>query len=101
MRQFIGIDLGTTFTVMASACTCGTFSTNRLPRRWRTGDGCPWTAPVLVFGLGGGVFEASLLQVGGDCVEVRATTGDRRLGGWDWDNLLMRLIQDRLTPPAG
>ena len=56
---------------------------------------------VLVFGLGGGVFEASLLQVGGDCVEVRATTGDRRLGGWDWDNLLMRLIQDRLTPPAG
>lgn len=40
---------------------------------------------VLVFDLGGGTFDVSLLDVGDGLLEVRATAGDNRLGGDDWD----------------
>lgn len=56
---------------------------------------------VLVFGLGGGVAEASVLHVGEDRVEARSTAGDRHLGGWEWDNLTMLLVQERLTTIGG
>ena len=39
---------------------------------------------ILVFDLGGGTFDVSLLEVGDGVVEVRATNGDTHLGGDDW-----------------
>src|ERR1700678_234715 len=40
---------------------------------------------VLVFDLGGGTFDVSLLEIGDGVFEVRATSGDNHLGGDDWD----------------
>ena len=40
---------------------------------------------ILVFDLGGGTFDVSLLEIGEGVVEVRATSGDNHLGGDDWD----------------
>src|SRR6476620_5774052 len=40
---------------------------------------------ILVFDLGGGTFDVSLLEIGDGVVEVRATSGDNHLGGDDWD----------------
>src|SRR6478735_4178591 len=42
-------------------------------------------ATILVFDLGGGTFDVSLLEVGEGVVEVEATSGDNHLGGDDWD----------------
>jgi molecular chaperone DnaK len=41
---------------------------------------------ILVFDLGGGTFDVSLLEIGEGVVEVKATSGDNHLGGDDWDN---------------
>jgi len=40
---------------------------------------------ILVFDLGGGTFDVSLLEIGEGIVEVKATSGDNNLGGDDWD----------------
>ena len=40
---------------------------------------------ILVFDLGGGTFDVSLLEIGDGVFEVKATNGDNRLGGDDWD----------------
>jgi len=44
---------------------------------------------ILVFDLGGGTFDVSLLEIGDGIVEVKATSGDNHLGGDDWDERLM------------
>ena len=44
---------------------------------------------ILVFDLGGGTFDVSLLEIGDGVVEVKATAGDNRLGGDDWDNAVV------------
>jgi molecular chaperone DnaK len=44
---------------------------------------------ILVFDLGGGTFDVSLLEIGDGVIEVKATSGDNRLGGDDWDNALV------------
>src|SRR6187200_1444655 len=44
---------------------------------------------VLVFDLGGGTFDVSLLEIGDGVVEVKATSGDNHLGGDDWDARLV------------
>jgi len=44
---------------------------------------------ILVFDLGGGTFDVSVLEVGDGVVEVKATHGDTHLGGDDWDNAVM------------
>ncbi|HEY5783597.1 MAG TPA: molecular chaperone DnaK, partial [Microlunatus sp.] len=41
---------------------------------------------ILVFDLGGGTFDVSLLEIGDGVFEVKATKGDNRLGGDDWDS---------------
>jgi molecular chaperone DnaK len=43
---------------------------------------------VLVWDLGGGTFDVSLLEVGDGIFEVKSTSGDTSLGGDDWDNIL-------------
>jgi molecular chaperone DnaK len=44
---------------------------------------------ILVFDLGGGTFDVSLLEIGDGVVEVKATNGDNHLGGDDWDQALV------------
>jgi len=49
---------------------------------------------ILVFDLGGGTFDVSLLEIGDGVVEVKATAGDNHLGGDDWDQALVdHLVQ--------
>ncbi|KJE21064.1 chaperone protein DnaK [Frankia torreyi] len=56
---------------------------------------------VLVFDLGGGTFDVSILDVGDGIVEVRATAGDTHLGGSDWDRRLVDLLADEFTNNNG
>ncbi|HEV2452462.1 MAG TPA: molecular chaperone DnaK, partial [Streptosporangiaceae bacterium] len=50
---------------------------------------------ILVFDLGGGTFDVSLLEVGEGVVEVKATSGDNHLGGDDWDQRIVDwLVKD-------
>ncbi|OHT15111.1 Heat shock cognate 71 kDa protein [Tritrichomonas foetus] len=50
---------------------------------------------VLIFDLGGGTFDVSLLDIDGGTFEVRATAGDTHLGGEDFDNRLVNYFADR------
>jgi molecular chaperone DnaK len=57
---------------------------------------------LLVWDLGGGTFDVSILEASGDVLEVRATNGDTRLGGDDWDDRVMNyLIEEfKVTNPT-
>ncbi len=44
---------------------------------------------ILVFDLGGGTFDVSLLEIGDGVIEVKATSGDTQLGGDDWDQRIV------------
>ncbi|MDN6439980.1 MAG: Hsp70 family protein, partial [Corynebacterium nuruki] len=50
---------------------------------------------ILVFDLGGGTFDVSLLEIGDGVVEVRATSGDNKLGGDDWDQRIVDWLVDK------
>ena len=54
--------------------------------------------PFLVFDLGGGTFDVSVVEMFEGIVEVRASAGDNRLGGDDFDEVLAALAQPRLDP---
>jgi molecular chaperone DnaK len=56
---------------------------------------------ILVFDLGGGTFDVSLLEVGDGVVEVRATNGDTHLGGDDWDNVIVNWAADEFKKEQG
>ncbi|BCW66774.1 chaperone protein DnaK [Arthrobacter sp. NicSoilB4] len=56
---------------------------------------------VLVFDLGGGTFDVSLLDVGDGVVEVRSTAGDSHLGGDDFDRRLVDYLADEFQKEAG
>ena len=56
---------------------------------------------ILVFDLGGGTFDVSILDVGGGVVEVRATSGDTFLGGDDWDQRVLDYIADEFRREQG
>ncbi len=56
---------------------------------------------VLVFDLGGGTFDVSILDVGDGVVEVRATSGDTHLGGDDFDRRLVDLLADEFQSENG
>ncbi len=47
---------------------------------------------ILVFDLGGGTFDVSVLEVGDGVVEVQATNGDTHLGGDDWDQAILNWV---------
>ena len=49
---------------------------------------------ILVFDLGGGTFDVSVLEVGDGVIEVKATNGDTHLGGDDWDECIVRWLID-------
>src|SRR5437867_4016073 len=56
---------------------------------------------VLVFDLGGGTFDVSVLDVGDGVVEVRATAGDTHLGGDDFDRRLVDYLADEFKGEQG
>ena len=56
---------------------------------------------ILVFDLGGGTFDVSLLEVGDGVVEVKATHGDTHLGGDDWDQGILNHVADSFRKEHG
>ncbi len=56
---------------------------------------------ILVFDLGGGTFDVSVLEVGGGVIEVRATNGDTHLGGDDWDECIVNWAADQYQSETG
>src|SRR6201747_515623 len=56
---------------------------------------------ILVFDLGGGTFDVSLLEIGDGVVEVRATSGDNHLGGDDWDERIVTWLVDKFKAAHG
>ncbi|AKT50387.1 molecular chaperone DnaK [Arsenicicoccus sp. oral taxon 190] len=62
---------------------------------------------ILVFDLGGGTFDVSLLEVGKDAedgfatIQVRATNGDNRLGGDDWDDRIVKHLLTQVKNTTG
>ena len=49
---------------------------------------------VLVFDLGGGTFDVTIMALDGKDIKVLATRGDKNLGGFDWDNKIMEHLRD-------
>jgi molecular chaperone DnaK len=56
---------------------------------------------ILVFDLGGGTFDVSLLEIGDGVVEVRATSGDNHLGGDDWDQRIVDWLVEKFKAGNG
>jgi molecular chaperone DnaK len=56
---------------------------------------------ILVFDLGGGTFDVSLLEIGDGVIEVKATSGDNNLGGDDWDQKIVDWIVSRFKSSTG
>jgi len=59
------------------------------------------TETILVFDLGGGTFDVSILEVGEGVVEVKSTSGDTFLGGDDWDQRIVDYIADEFKKDQG
>ena len=58
-------------------------------------------ATILVYDLGGGTFDVSLLEVGDGVVEVKATNGDNHLGGDDWDQKVVDWLVEKFKNSNG
>jgi molecular chaperone DnaK len=58
-------------------------------------------ATVLVYDLGGGTFDVSILQLGDGVFEVRSTAGNNRLGGDDFDKLVVDYLVDEFRKQEG
>jgi molecular chaperone DnaK len=56
---------------------------------------------ILVFDLGGGTFDVSILEVGGGVIEVKSTNGDTHLGGDDWDERIVNWLADEFKKDQG
>ncbi|MBO9521992.1 MAG: molecular chaperone DnaK [Nocardioidaceae bacterium] len=56
---------------------------------------------ILVFDLGGGTFDVSLLEIGDGVVEVKATSGDNHLGGDDWDQRIVEWMTKKFKDNNG
>ena len=58
-------------------------------------------SPFLVFDLGGGTFDVSIVEIFDGIIEVRASAGDNRLGGEDFNDVVAAIARDRITPERG
>ena len=56
---------------------------------------------ILVFDLGGGTFDVSVLEVGDGVIEVKSTNGDTHLGGDDWDERIVKWLTDEFRKEQG
>jgi molecular chaperone DnaK len=80
---------------------CSASSTNRRPPRWPTASTADREERILVYDLGGGTFDVTIMRVSGGDFTVLATGGDRHLGGYDWDNALMAWLDERFQAAGG
>ena len=56
---------------------------------------------VIVFDLGGGTFDVSVLEIGDGVFEVKATAGDTHLGGDDWDERIVKFVAEAFKKENG
>src|SRR5204863_3616411 len=56
---------------------------------------------VFVFDLGGGTFDVTIMQIRGQGIEMLATNGDHRLGGKDWDDVIVNYLADEFDRAHG
>ena len=49
---------------------------------------------IVVYDFGGGTFDVSVLEIGGDVIEVKSIDGDSHLGGGDIDRIVVKWIED-------
>ncbi len=56
---------------------------------------------ILVFDLGGGTFDVSILEIGDGVFEVKSTSGDTHLGGDDWDHVIVNWAADQFQSEQG
>ena len=56
---------------------------------------------ILIFDLGGGTFDVSILSLDGSLFEVRATGGDTHLGGEDFDNEILKMCLESFKSQYG
>ena len=56
---------------------------------------------ILVFDLGGGTFDVSILEISEGVFEVKSTSGDSKLGGDDWDQRVMDWLVDKFKSSTG
>ncbi|WP_112238852.1 Hsp70 family protein [Kribbella monticola] len=61
----------------------------------------PGEATVLVFDLGGGTFDVTVLRIAGGDFDVIGTDGLHELGGFEWDNRLMEWLNDQFRQAGG
>lgn len=62
-------------------------------------DGASQT--VIIYDLGGGTFDVTILKIGDGEISVIATGGDKNLGGFDWDNALMNHLNEEFKAAGG
>ncbi|WP_238007385.1 Hsp70 family protein [Dactylosporangium sp. AC04546] len=65
------------------------------------GIGADTASTFLVYDLGGGTFDVTVMRADDGELRVMAIEGDRNLGGFDFDNVLMKLINDRVMGDGG
>jgi len=56
---------------------------------------------IMVYDLGGGTFDVTIMRLGKGGVEVVATGGDKNLGGFDWDNEIMKFLNEDFKKQTG
>ncbi len=56
---------------------------------------------VLVYDLGGGTFDVTIIEIDGTKIDVLATDGERRLGGIDWDDEIINLVSEKFQTEHG
>src|SRR5438552_3788563 len=103
-RKVVGIDLGTTFSAIAHIDAYGkpqiipNTETERItPSVIFFDDGLDKldeNQTVFVFDLGGGTFDVTIMRIIDHKMEMIATNGDHRLGGKDWDDVIVNLIAE-------
>lgn len=56
---------------------------------------------ILIYDLGGGTFDVTIMRIDGGKIEVLATGGDKNLGGFDWDNEIMKFLNTEYKKQGG
>ena len=56
---------------------------------------------IMVYDLGGGTFDVSVLEIGDGVIEVKATAGNNRLGGDDFDECVVKYLARRVQKDSG
>jgi molecular chaperone DnaK len=64
-------------------------------------DKSPKAETVLVYDLGGGTFDVTIMHVSDGKIDVKATGGNKNLGGFDWDNEVMNYLSEQFKTQTG